>query len=415
LSIALCALATAPVLATVSVLTATPALAASKLTPSSPGGGSGSGAVGFVSLPTPTSQCTGQGGSGTAARQAPTPWAQQVLDYSSAWKFTQGSGVVVAVIDSGVDANSQLGKRVYVGPTFAAAPSGLPYSDCVGHGTMVAGIIAADAPNSGFSGVAPQATILSLKVTNSDTYNGNSVIEAVDAAVAYHVGVIEISSTVSPSPALESAVENAIANNVVVVASAGNDPQDTNGNIIREGPYYPAEYPGVLSVGAIDQTGELANFSSTKTRVDVAAPGVNITSTYPGSSGTSYYTGDGTSFAAPFVAGVAALVRARYPQLKAPQVVRLIDGTADGSAGPGTGHGLVNPVQALTAVQPESLASPSGKAGAVIIDRAVPNRSEKIVAISVAGGAFGLAALMIAAAVVIPAGRRRRWRPGEFS
>src|SRR5262249_15474845 len=146
------------------------------------GSGGGAAAAGNVSLPKATQQCDP---SAPAAAEQGTPWAQQALDYASAWKFSQGKGVTVAVIDSGVDANSQFGGRVSVGPTYAPATSGaVPYADCVGHGTMVAGIIAA-APRDGtaFEGVAPDANILSIKVASGqtsqngdqDTFSGASV------------------------------------------------------------------------------------------------------------------------------------------------------------------------------------------------------------------------------------------------
>jgi type VII secretion-associated serine protease mycosin len=392
--------------------------------------GGGAPAVGNVPLPNPTQQCDP---SAPAATEQGTPWAQQALDYSSAWQFSRGKGVTVAVIDSGVDANPQFGGRVSVGPTYAPVTSGAaPYADCVGHGTMVAGIIAA-APRDGtaFEGVAPDANILSIKVASGqtsqngdqDTFSGASVASAIEYAVARHVQVINLSLTVSPpAPQLEAAVADAISQNIVVVASAGNDEPTTNSNgttSTTTGPFYPASYPGVLSVGAVDGgSGGLADFSDRKTNVSVTAPGVNVTSTFPGTSGNAYAADSGTSFAAPFVSGVAALVRSRFPDMRAQQVVARIKETADGSAGPGTGDGLVNPLQAVTAVLPSGTAptaSASPGTGTVTVDRATPNRSEKTVALSLAGGAFAAMLLVIAAAIVIPAGRRRRWRPGEPS
>ena len=104
----------------------------------------------------------------------------------------------------------------------------------------------------------------------------------------------------------------------------------------------------MLSVGAVDPDGSLASFSDQRSHVAVTAPGVNITSTAPG--GYSVNSLSGTSFATAFVSGVAALVRSRYPSLSGPEVVSRIKETADGSTGPGTGDGLVNPLQAVTAI-----------------------------------------------------------------
>jgi subtilisin family serine protease len=169
----------------------------------------------------------------------------------------------------------------------------------------------------------------------------------------------------------------------------------------------------VLSVGAVDQNNGRASFSDTKSTVQVTAPGADITSTYPGTNGNAHSQVQGTSFAAPFVSGLAALVWARYPYLSAQQVVQRIEDTADGPAGLGTGHGLINPVQAITAVQPFGAPSaPPAKAQAVRIDRTPNHASEKIVVLSLTGGSLVVVLLVAAAAVIIPAGRRRRWQPG---
>lgn len=371
-----------------------------------------SGRSGTGSLPTPAGDCPPQHG---IAAPAKTPWAQQALSYPSVWKFTRGRGVTVAVIDSGVDENPQFGQRVIIGPDLAGSQSSAASAnaDCVGHGTSVASIIAA-APMTGvsFAGVAPQATVLSIKITNSlDPIPAAVVPVAIRDAVQMGANVINLSLTEPNSPELRSAVDFALSHNVVVVAAAGND--DGNGT----GPFYPAAYPGVLSVGAVGPDGSLASFSDTHTPVTVTAPGVNVTGAWPGAFPDAYNPGDsGTSFATPFVAGVVALVRAYNPSLKAPQIVQRIKATADGAAGPGTGNGMVNPVQAITAVLATgSLSAGSGThPGRVSIIRpATPDRPARLLAMVIAAGAFGGSMLVIAALVVIPAGRRRRWQPGK--
>ena len=380
----------------------------------------GQAGAGRSVLPGPEGDCPGTHG---IAAPKSTPWAQQALGYSSAWRLTQGAGVTVAVVDSGVDANPQFGDRVTVGPDLAGATAGdvPPGADCVGHGTSVASIIAA-APQAGvsFAGVAPQASILSIKITNSDDFPGQVTAQAIRDAVNLGANVINLSLATNVStPALLAAVQFAQARNVVVVAAAGND--DPDGVV---GPFYPAAYPGVLSVGAIGPDGSLASFSDTRTPVSVTAPGVDVTSAYPGTFPQAYNPGDnGTSFATAFVSGVAALVRAAYPGLGEAQVVTRITATADGPAGPGTGHGMVNPVQAVTAVLPAAAlatgtgalaaAAAAGPEGRVPITRAsAPDQATRTVAVSVAAGAAGLAVLVVAAALVLPAGRRRHWRPG---
>ena len=279
-----------------------------------------------------------------------TPWAQQALSFSSVWNLTSGAGVTVAVVDSGVDVNPQFGDRVTPGPDLAGDNFGTPAdADCLGHGTSVASIIAA-APMAGvsFAGVAPQAAILSIKITNSEMFPNDVTPRAIRDAVDLGANVINLSlGTTDNSQALRSAVEFALASNVVVVAAAGND---SGGGA---GPFYPAAYPGVLSVGAVGPDGSLASFSDRRTPVSVTAPGINVTGAYPGDFPDAYNPRDrGTSFATPFVSGVAALVRAYHPDLNEAQVVARIKATADGAAGPGTGNGMVNPVQAVTAVLP---------------------------------------------------------------
>ncbi len=360
-------------------------------------------------LPGPTADCPGQPGAGAPAA---TPWAQRALSFSSVWNLTQGAGVTVAVIDSGVDANPQFGDRVTTGPDLTTAVPGVPAgADCVGHGTAVASIIAAaPQPGTGFSGVAPKARVLSIKITDAETITGGVTATAIDDAVDAGASVINLSLADADTPALRSAVQFAQAHDVVLVAAAGND-SASNGT----GPFYPAAYPGVLSVGAIGPDGSLASFSDTRTPVTVTAPGVSVASAYPGTYPRAYAADDnGTSFATAFVSGVVALVRAANPNMPADQVVARIAATADGTAGPGTGHGLVNPVQAVTAVIPPEAGGATASARPVAVVRAVPaDTRPRTVALAIVGGALGLALLVTAAVLVIPAGRRRRWQAGR--
>jgi len=357
-------------------------------------------------LPGPAAGCPGGQG---AAAPAATPWAQRALSFSSVWNLTEGAGVTVAVIDSGVDANPQFGDRVTAGPDLTQTVPGVPSgADCVGHGTAVASIIAA-APRSGvgFSGVAPQAQVLSIKITDAETISGGVTANAIRDAVDLGASVINLSLADGNTQELRSAVQFAQAHNVVLVAAAGND-SASNG----KGPFYPAAYPGVLSVGAVAPDGSLASFSDTRTPVTVTAPGVSVASAYPGTYQDAYSLNDnGTSFATAFVSGVVALVRAAYPDLSAAQVVDRIAATADGAAGAGTGHGLANPVQAVTALLPQDSGGSAGVARHVAVTRAAPSDTRpRTVALAIVGAALGLGLLVIAAVVVIPAARRRRGR-----
>src|SRR6185437_5639544 len=235
-------------------------------------------------------------------------------------------------------------------------------ADCVGHGTAVASIIAAaPMPGISFTGVAPAARILSVKISGTDTFPTAATPRGIMDAVQFGADVINLSlSTPDDVPALRQAVAYALSHNVVVVAAAGNDiPQ--NGT----GPFYPAAYPGVLSVGAAAPGGALAPFSDRRTPVGVIAPGVNVTSAYPGTFPDAYNPDQsGTSFAAAYVSGVVALVRAAHPRLNPAQVVARLEATARGSTGPGSGHGVIDPDRAVTADLPCAPAASPGQSSA---------------------------------------------------
>ena len=352
-------------------------------------------------LPGPRPGCPPQHGIGAPAA---APWAQQALGFASVWNRTRGGGVTVAIVDSGVDANPQFGDRVIPGPDLVAGTKrGIPPgADCVGHGTAVASIIAAaPVPGVSFTGVAPAARILSVKISGTDTFPTSVTPQGIMDAVQFGADVINLSlATPDDVPALRNAVEYALRHNVVVVAAAGNDlPHDSTG------PFYPAAYPGVLAVGAVEPGGVLARFSDRHTPVGVTAPGVNVTTAYPGTFPAAYEPAqNGTSFAAAFVSGVVALVRSAHPGLNAAQVVARIEATARGAAGPGTGHGMVDPVRAVTAVLPAEQPRAAQTA------RAAPSGgSARTIALAAIAGAFGL--LVVVLTVVLVIRRRQRARP----
>jgi membrane-anchored mycosin MYCP len=354
--------------------------------------------------PQPTQNCPGPGQ--VSSRVTAVPWAQAALDWSSVWPLTEGRGVTVAVVDSGVAFSPQLAGKVK-----AIDLTGTGYGDCIGHGTGVAGIIAASdlqAQGNPFEGVAPDAKILSIKVQNQESGTSAALAQGITDAALEGAQVINVSITTGNSPVLRSAVASALRQGAVIVAAGGNDDQQTG-----HGPFYPASYPGVLSVGAVAQDGSLAPFSDLHSQVAVTAPGVNVTSTTPG----GYQAYNGTSFATAFVSGVAALVRSRYPKLSGPGVVKRIEETADGNTGPGTGNGLVNPLQAVTAILAPAVAqspSPTPKPRPVSVERAsLPDVAARTTVLEVVAGTLGLTALVAIGAVAIRAGRRRRWRAGR--
>ncbi|HEV7935731.1 MAG TPA: S8 family serine peptidase [Actinomadura sp.] len=347
----------------------------------------------------PKSQITGE------------PWAQQILSIKGAQQTTKGNGVKVAVIDSGVDPrHPQLAGQVARSVDLTRTNT----QDCVGHGTAVAGIIAGKPGLSPFYGVAPGAKIIAIKFAASDSHNDDRLmIQGIRKAVALGADVINVSAqTATDQPALRAAVQEALRRNIVVVAAAGNlDPE--GGGLPT--PAYPAQYPGVISVGAVDQSGQVTQFTNPRTQVSVIAPGKEVITTAPKGG---YYSKEGTSFAAPFVAGVAALVRESHPGLTSAQVKQRIEATADGSRGIGSGHGMVNPHEAVTAV----LSANGGGDGPVAqvkpVKISMPHHADPFtrnVAFGVSGGALGVAALVVAGGFVIPLGRRRGWKPGRVT
>jgi len=357
--------------------------------------------------PQPNQNCPGPGPGQVSSKVTAVPWAQGALDWSSVWPLTEGAGVTVAVVDSGVDYSPQLAGKVQA----INLLTGTGYGDCVGHGTGVAGIIAASdmqAQGNPFEGVAPDAKILSIKVNNQEQGSSATLAQGITDAALEGAQVINVSITTGNSPGLRAAVVGALRKGVVIVAAGGNDEQQTG-----HGPFYPASYPGVLSVGAVAQDGSLAPFSDLHSHVAVTAPGVNVTSTTPG----GYEAYNGTSFATAYVSGVVALVRSRYPRMSGPEVVKRIEQTADGNTGPGTGNGLVNPLLAVTAILAPAVAQsplPTPRPRPVSVERApLPDLAARTTALQVVSGTLGLAALVAIGAVVIRAGRRRRWRPGR--
>jgi len=260
-----------------------------------------------------------------------------------AWDLGKGATTeVIAVVDTGVlTTHPDLTGRTVAGYN-AVAPGTAP-TDTNGHGTMVAGIAAANTNNTtGIAGVAWTGRIMPVKVFGPDgTALDSDVAEGIVWAADHRARIINLSlGGPAESEVLHEAVRYAVGKGAVVVAAAGNTGDST--------PMYPAAYPEVLTVGATDHAGTLTDFSSWGTWVDVAAPGMKITSTY---LGNAYAVGSGTSYAAPIVSGIAAIVRAKYPTWTPAEVIaRLTSRTRDaGPRGidPYYGHGIVDAYRVL--------------------------------------------------------------------
>ncbi|WP_405619816.1 type VII secretion-associated serine protease mycosin [Streptomyces sp. NBC_00076] len=364
------------------------------------------------------------------------PWALQRVNLDELWAQSRGKNVQVAVIDTGVDVkNRQLTKAVEASKGANLLPpknskgekidrgNSQGTTDTVGHGTRVAGIIAArPMKGTGFVGLAPDAMIIPIKQNNAEgDGTAISLADAIKHAVAEGADVINISqdtaNAVKPDSRLEDAVNYALGQKVVVVASAGNDGLGGKVQIT-----YPASYKGVLAVAASDRNNERAAFSQSGDFVGVAAPGVDMISTVPGGG---HCSDNGTSFSAPYVAGVAALLKSKYPTWTAQEVVAQIEQTAERSI-PGNdrnvGWGVVDPVKALTAVDPENpVQSPKPEDGVTRAEapsitplhfgETAEERNTRLATYVVVGGLVVVAGLS-GTAVAVRDARRRRGRLG---
>ena len=272
-------------------------------------------------------------------------WGLTAIGAPSVWKITRGAGVTVAVIDSGSGAHPDLDANLYAGRTmFGSIDSvGAIDVDVAGHGSHVAGIIAAVADNAiGGSGVAPQSRILPIRVLDSlGSGDSKDVSKAVRFAVDSGVRVINLSlggSTESTS--LTAAIQYAVDRNVLVVAAAGNGAADST-------PKWPGASDLTIAVTAVDRYNSVTSFDQRGDYIDIAAPGSSILST----ASNDYKIQSGTSMAAAFVSGAAALLFAAQPSITAAQVRDVLQRTATDIGAPGRdttfGHGLVNLVAAF--------------------------------------------------------------------
>jgi hypothetical protein len=299
-------------------------------------------------------------------------WVFDMMNVQPAWQFTEGSGVTVAVIDSGVYpyVSDLSGDTVIAGPDLTGLRTSQQDPSWGQHGTWMASIIAGHGHDGGYDGImgiAPEAKVLSIRVIPDkgdpgyQAYNNESeeriqgeLANGILTAVKDHAQVISMSIGYSaPSGVVRSAVMYAYQHGTVLVASSGN----SGGNDTQHGKAapgmapvsFPAEYPGVLGVGAVTIDGTQASFSSGNLSVQVAAPGKGVPA--QGRNGL-YYTVDGTSPACALVAGVAALIKSTYPAISPALVLEALTSTAQqtpsGSYDVGTGFGIVDAGKALS-------------------------------------------------------------------
>ncbi|MGI5203788.1 S8 family serine peptidase [Spirillospora sp. CA-108201] len=313
----------------------------------------GAAALALAAAPAPPARAAAPPNGALASdpvRDAVTPVLES-LNVPRAWTMSKGGGATVAVLDSGVDAGqADLAGSVTAGPDYTrgANPPGVAPKRL--HGTNMASIIAGHGHGPGGAegvvGVAPEARLLAPRVilerdepgfarfTGGGRYTG-TIAQGIRYAVDHGADVVNLSlGRPYPTPREREAVAYAIGRNVVVVAAAGNggaedDPRGAGGRPAPArsarwpgsggptGYFYPASFPGVISVAAVDAGGRHAGFSSRNSGVVVSAPGVRIIGAGPDGR---YWIGDGTSPATAFVSGVAALIRSRHRGL-APALV----------------------------------------------------------------------------------------------
>jgi membrane-anchored mycosin MYCP len=427
-----------------------------------PGAAPPNGAPGPVQPMEKNGECSSSGVIPGTDPGAATP-NQRMMDLSAAWRFSRGDGQLVAVLDTGVRPGPRL-PGVEPGGDYVESTDGL--NDCDGHGTLVAGLIAGQPGNDGFAGIAPAARLLSLRITSAKfsprTPGGDPTLARASVDVAalaraiVHAAdrgarVINISA-ITCLPADRNIDQSelgaamryaAVDKDAVIVAAAGNsgstgsavggaacesnpltdlgrpdDPRNWAGVTSVSVPSWWQPY--VLSVASLTPGDQPSKFTMAGPWVGIAAPGENIVSVSNRDDGglanglpnerQQLVPLSGTSYAAGYVAGVAALVRSKYPELNATQVIHRITATADNAArAPSNvvGAGTLDPVAALTWELPAAAdrgAAPA-KQVAAPPEPAPKNRTPRNIAFA------GTAALILAVVAATAIAARRRKEP----
>jgi type VII secretion-associated serine protease mycosin len=344
-------------------------------------------------------------------------WVISALQVTTAHRLSEGDGVIVAVIDTGVDStHPDLSGNVLSGVDLTSAVPNAPGRvDVDGHGTGMAALVAGHghgkSDGNGVLGIAPRARILPIRLTQYSSGDGGGTGRAVQWAVAHGADVISMSYTAALSDAqAANAIVSAERANVVLVAAAGNTTQGA------KGVGYPAAYAGVLAVGGTTKRGEHSVASVVGGSISISAPADDIVTAYKDGG---YAVGSGTSSSTAIVAGAAALVRSRFPNLTASQVIDRLTETAIDRGPPGRddeyGYGLLNIVGALTAklpvrtpsLSPTEVGSSPQPVPPTTTSGAAPARESAATAIVVISA---LVVLVVATAAWLYARRRARPR-----
>ncbi|MEV8451888.1 type VII secretion-associated serine protease mycosin [Streptomyces sp. NPDC052095] len=354
-------------------------------------------------------------------------WGLDALHTGQAWRTTKGRGITVAVVDTGVDGSlPDLAGQVLPGKDMIGFGARRGDRSWARHGTAMAGIIAGrghgPARDDGVLGIAPEARILPVRVileasdpdrSKARKSRGTALADGIRWAADHGADVINLSlgddsRSAHPEAGEDAAIRYALGKGAVVVASAGNGGE--KGDHIS----YPAAYPGVIAVAAVDRYGTHAAFSTRRWYAAVSAPGVDVVVASPD---RQYYVEWGTSAAAAFVSGAVALVRAAHPGLSPAQIKKLLTDTARSAPASGRddarGYGIVDPAAAIeagAALRPAGMRAESAEAGyrkRYFGPGPAAARHDGGPAGWLAAGAGGLGAVLLATAVVLWRGRGR--------
>jgi membrane-anchored mycosin MYCP len=343
-------------------------------------------------------------------------WAVARLAPQSVWPLSRGAGVVVAVVDTGVSAAAPaLAGAVLPGTDIVGG--GPADTDCRGHGTALAGLVAGR-PVSGTTmvGLAPAATVLPIRITDAKgQIPASGLARGIRAATVGGATVILVGTGVTaPDPDLRAAVDDAVAHDIVVVAPvAGRGGGDAGAEQVV---WYPAAFEPVLAVGGVSPQGQPTEASPARAGVDLVAPSGGAVTAGP--VGDGHYSVGGPAVAAAFVAATAALVRAYFPTLSQAEVRRRLQLTAErppagARAASALGAGEVDPYAAVTAIAPQEVTAPVRDAapGRVTLPHTLPAGRAGTVAALVATGVVAAAGIASATVATVIHGRRRRWHP----
>jgi len=347
-------------------------------------------------------------------------WPLQYLKADQVWNITKGSGMTVAVLDTGVASIPDTQGDLLSGADFSSGTTsnGNGQTDTDGHGTQMAVMIAGS--GSTYEGLAPDAKILPVRITTGGVGNPDDMAAGIRYAISQNAAVINLSQgTAAQSPVVAGAIQAALDANIVVVAASGNAGSSSVD--------YPAAYSGVVAVGATDQSGSIWSDSNSGPQVTLVAPGVAVPAEDNfGNTGSA----NGTSASTAYVSATVALIRAAHPSWTAGQVIRDLISTANPPAGQDAGqrsdqygYGILNPLGALQASAPSQTTNPlltssnsSATSAAPTTGASTPGATASPSSSSSAGLIIGIlvAALTVILIIVsiIILNRRNKNRPG---